>query len=171
MEVLWVSCRLTLRGVDSSLMLLSRVSPPQHPGVAPLNHRGNMCPTLHPTHNTGAIHSIFAPYSQCAHGWVSCAYRFHCSYVDSKLTAAQRGNLCKHSQPLAYKKPPGVDGSQLTLATISNAELIAGAHSFFGYGALQVAPLPPLFPDDKPTCYENDYCSETACKPATAGYN
>ena len=36
----------------------------------------------------------------------------------------------------------------LTLATISNAELIAGAHLFFGYGVLQVAHLPLLFPDD-----------------------
>ena len=59
----------------------------------------------------------------------------------------------------------------LILATISNAELIAGAHSFFGYGAPQVAPLPIFFPDNEPTCYENDYCSETACKPAIADYN
>ena len=39
----------------------------------------------------------------------------------------------------------------LTLATVFNCELIAGAHSFFGYGALQVAPLPLPFPDDERT--------------------
>ena len=59
----------------------------------------------------------------------------------------------------------------LTLATVFNLELIAGAHSFFGYGALHVAPLPLPFPDDEPTCYKNHYYSETACKPATADYN
>ena len=40
----------------------------------------------------------------------------------------------------------------LTLATVFNVELIAGAHLFFGDGALQVVPqsLPLLV--DEPTC-------------------
>ena len=42
---------------------------------------------------------------------------------------------------------------------------------FFGYGILQVAPLPLHFPVDEPTCYENGYYSEMVCKPATADYN
>ena len=40
----------------------------------------------------------------------------------------------------------------LTLATLFDAELIAGAHSFFGYGALQVAPRPWLYPDNEVAC-------------------
>ena len=40
----------------------------------------------------------------------------------------------------------------LTLATVFNFELIAGAHSFFGYGALQVAPLPLPLLEEVATC-------------------
>ena len=58
----------------------------------------------------------------------------------------------------------------LTLASASNAELMAGAHSF-GYGALQVAPLPLFLPEDYPTCQPNDYYSETEFKFATADCN
>ena len=59
----------------------------------------------------------------------------------------------------------------LTLATIFYLELFAGAHSFFGIGALQVVPLPRAYPDDYPTCCEKDCESVTEFKLATADYN
>ena len=98
----------TLHGVDSSLALLGHASPQQHLGVASLHHRGNMHTNLHTTNTLGAIRSSFAPLNQVLHTWVSCTYRFHCSYVDCKSTAAQRGNLYIHSQLSAHKKPPNL---------------------------------------------------------------
>ena len=60
----------------------------------------------------------------------------------------------------------------LTLATVFNSELIAGAHSFFGIGALQVAPLPLPLLEEVVTCYEDDYYySATERNPTTADYS
>ena len=86
----------------------SRASPQQHPGVAPLHHRGNICPNLHPASTIGATHSSFAPLNQVLHTWATCTYRFYCSYVDSKSTAVQRGNLDMTSLLSAHKKPPNL---------------------------------------------------------------
>ena len=108
MEVLRVSCRQTLSGVDSGLVLLGHTSPQQHWGVASLHHRGNMRSNLHPTTTIGAVHSSFVPLNQVLPTWASCTNRFHCSYIDGKPTAAQCGNLYKHSQPSTHKKPPNL---------------------------------------------------------------
>ena len=97
-----------LSGVDHSPEFLACAAPQQHPGAALQCHGYNIHPNPHPTTHVGAIHSCFTPLNQVLHTWASCSYRFHCSYVDGKLTAAQRGNLYKHSQPSVHKKPPNL---------------------------------------------------------------
>ena len=123
----------TLCGVDHSPELLACAAPQQCPGAALLCHECNNHSNLHPTTHVGAINARFAPLNQVLHTWATCPNRFHCSYVNGNLTAVQRGNLYKHSQPLAHKKP-------LTLAKVFNHELIAGAHFFLAYGHSRLVP-------------------------------
>ena len=50
-------------------------------------------------------------------------------------------------------------------------ELMAGAHAFFGIGALLVDPL-PLYPTaELPLSKTGDYCYNTTYKPLTIAYS
>ena len=61
----------------------------------------------------------------------------------------------------------------LTLACSYSVELIAGAHAFFGYGALLVDPRPFPPDDDAAPASKPNYCyySEANDKSETAAYN
>ena len=135
----------TLRSFDNSPELLACATPQQQLEAALQCHGCNTHPNPHSTPHVGAIRSCFVALNQVLHTWVSCTYRFHCSYVDGKSIAVQHGNLYNTPSHQPTKNP-------LKLATIFNHELIAGAHSFFGIWALQVGPLPLPLLDDEPTC-------------------
>ena len=125
----------TLCGIDHSPALKACAAPQQHPGAALLCHGCNTHPNSHLTPNIGAIRSSFAPLNQVLHTWASCTKRFHCSYIVGTSTAAQRGNLYKHSQPSTHKKPPNL-GYRPQFRAHCWSSLI------FGNCSLQVGPLP-----------------------------
>ena len=59
----------------------------------------------------------------------------------------------------------------LTLHSSVICELMAGAHAFFGIGALLVDPL-PLYPTAEfPFSKTEDYCCDTTYNPRTTAYN
>ena len=59
----------------------------------------------------------------------------------------------------------------LTLATVFYLELIAGAHSFFGIGALLVDSLPFCPTAELPPSKTDGYCYDTTYKPLTIDYS
>ena len=131
MEVLSVSCRQTLYGVDSSLMLLGHASPQQYLGVAPLHHRGNMRPNLL---------TVLVLYIQVLRPTIRLYMLGQLGLTDyaaDTLTASQL--QCSSA---TFTSIPGCHPTKnpLTLATVSNSELIAGAYSFFAMGHSRLLP-------------------------------
>ena len=59
----------------------------------------------------------------------------------------------------------------LTLHSSIICELMAGAHAFFGIGALLVDPLPFYPTAELPLSKTEDYCCDTTYKPLTTAYN
>ena len=59
----------------------------------------------------------------------------------------------------------------LTLHSSVICELMAGAHAFFGIGALLVDPLPFYPTAELPLSKTEDYCCDTTYKPLTTAYN
>ena len=59
----------------------------------------------------------------------------------------------------------------LTLHSSIICELMAGAHAFFGIGALLVDPLPFYPTVELPLSKTEDYCCDTTYKPLTTAYN
>ena len=59
----------------------------------------------------------------------------------------------------------------LTLHCSIICELMAGAHAFFGIGALLVDPLPFYPTAELPLSKTKDYCCNTTYKPLTTAYN
>ena len=84
----------------------------------------------------------------------SAASRLQCSVATCKFMPSR--------QPT--KRP-------LTLHSSIICELMAGAHAFFGIGALLVDPLPFYPTVELPLSKTEDYCCDTTYKPLTTAYN
>ena len=73
----------------------------------------------------------------------------HLALTDSTAATPIANQLQRSAATYTFTPSRQPTKNPLTLATIFNCELIAGAHSFFGIWAVQVVPLPRLYPGEE----------------------
>ena len=95
----------------------------------------------------------------------------HLRLKDYTATASEASRLQCSVATCTFRPSRQPTKGPLTLHSSIICELMAGAHAFFGIGALLVDPLPFYPTVELPLSKTEDYCCDTTYKPLTTAYN